>query len=109
MQAVENLEAAMLGNLAFAGLIGGGGPGVDGGALSQLTARAVSQASRANKGQMQQGAVACRLPLRTPSRGLRFARPVLPLEPFIGGSAGGFAHWPVPKGARVAESTAARS
>ena len=60
---------------------------------SRDTARAVSQASRANKGQMQ-GAVACHLLLWASSRGLRFARPVLPLRPFIGG----FEHWSMPKG-----------
>ena len=42
LEDAEHLEAAAfgeggeLGNLAFTGLIGGGDPGVDGGALSQL-------------------------------------------------------------------------
>ena len=49
---------------------------------SRNTASPVSQASRADDGQMQD-AVACRLLLWLQSRGLRFARPVSPLRPVL--------------------------
>ena len=71
---------------------------------SRDTARAVSQAPHANKGQMQ-GAVACHLLLWAPSRACALHHPVLPLRPFIGG----FERWSVPKGGGISDRLSMRA